>query len=51
MSHHDEFRRGYIKGYQSIKGSVIPSIPPTPLIRNGENYYDVGYEMGRKAAH
>lgn len=50
MSHHDDFRKGYIAGYQSVNGRLIPSIPPTPVTKNGETYYQVGYQMGMQNA-
>jgi hypothetical protein len=50
MSYHDEFKRGYIAGYQAGAGrNAIPPIPPTPTSLGGLTYYEVGYRRGFEA--
>lgn len=51
MSYHDEFKAGFLAGYASVKGTGhIPTIPATPPLPVGCNYYDLGYRYGQKAA-
>lgn len=51
MSAHDDFKKGFLKGYASVKGtSQIPPIPPTPSLPAGSTYSDLGFKLGVEAA-
>ena len=46
----NDWRDGYIAGYQSVKSGQTPAIPATPTLPNGKSYYDAGYEAGEARA-
>jgi len=56
MSNSEAWKKGIIDGYQSIKPSHIPPIPPYPAavpagVKDTKQYfYRLGYEKGREMA-
>jgi hypothetical protein len=56
MGNSEAWKKGVVDGYQSIKPSYIPPIPPHPAtipagVKDSvDYYYRIGYEKGREMA-
>lgn len=50
MKRDEEYRQGYLAGWQHAGGTQVPKVPSTPSLASGTNYYTEGFEAGAKEA-
>lgn len=52
MSSANDYRAGFEQGFRSIRGNfaMLPMLPMQPMTPMGKTAFQVGFEMGIKAA-